>query len=190
MPRKKIEEEKIEEPRKPQLIFCMAAIDAEATIAESLASVKPYADRIIVVEGRFSDWAYDRKPAPFSTDRTREIAESMADTVIHDVTDRPQHEVRDQYLLGEEGDFYFVIDSDEVLEGNFDKEAVLGGPYDSYGMPLKPGEGLVIRLYRHIGERPRHSLGQLLIDGRGRLMEGTHPGFTMQTGFWLRHLKG
>jgi len=174
---------------KPRLYFCIAAYNAEATLEQCIRSVRPYADEIIVVEGRFRN----REGPLHSTDLTLAIADRYACRVI-DGRGLPQNEQRDLYLVGKPGDFYFVIDSDEVLEGEFDRDSVLGGPYDVYGVWIKKPEGgewVTLRLYRHVadqGHRPHHNPGQLLIDGYGKLMDATHDNYVFATKWWLRHL--
>ncbi len=174
-----------------KLIFGVAAYNAEKTLINCLESVRPHADRIIVVDGRFLG---REGPAKNSTDSTRRIARFFGCEVIR-AGDLPQHKQRDLYLRGQPGDFYFIVDSDEVLEGNFDKPALLSGPYNCYALWIRnppgtyPSATMTLRLYRHIGERPSHSEGQILRDGEGRLMDATYPGYTFTDEFWLQHLK-
>ncbi len=188
------EKEKPVEESRPQLIFCIAAYNAEKTLAKTLESIKPYADKIVVVDGRFLG---REGSEPGSTDATLSIAEGFGCQIIKSA-ELPQYRQRDCYLVGKTGDMYFIVDSDEVLQGSFDKEALLNGVYDCYAIWVKgdyPGcGGLTNRIYRHIegpnGEKPRHSEGQILIDGLGRLMDGSHPGHSMMDSFWLWHSKG
>ena len=182
---------------KPQMVFCIAAYNSAATIAKCLQSVKPYADRIVVVEGRFADNRAGVGPLR-SSDETIEIAKELDAEVIEAPAGMTQPRVRDSYLVGKPGDWYFVIDSDEVLTGDFPKAAIMAGKPISYQIVIRgplswsPYPVPTIRAYRHIGERPTHNPGQLLIDGEGHLMDATHPdGFGgILEGCWLEHLKG
>lgn len=174
-----------------ELIFCIAAYNADKTLPYTLRSIEPYADRIIIVDGRFQGREGSTKN---STDSTRKAALAFGCEYIR-AGDLPQHRQRDLYLRGWPGDFYFIIDSDEVLEGHFDKDGILTGPYNCYAVWIRnppgyyPSATLTMRIYRHIGERPSHSEGQILCDGYGRLMDGSYAGATMTDSFWLQHLK-
>jgi len=163
------------------------------TLPKCLDSIKPYADRIVVVEGRFGKhWRTGPQfSTPHSVDDTVQIARNYGCEIIlaHDL---PQHLQRDLYLVGEEGDVYFVIDADQVLEGEFDKNEVLNSDVNVWGVwnhdhGGKPELWLWIR--RHVGAHPRHNVGQLLIDGYGRLMDGTYPKYRLVEKFWLHHLR-
>jgi len=167
------------------------------TLPQCLESIKPYADRIVVVEGRFSKhWRTGPEfNTPHSTDDTVAVAEKYGCEIILSA-DLPQHLQRDLYLVGQEGDVYFVIDADQVLEGEFDKDEILSSDVNVWGVwnhghsdkpDGKPELWLWIR--RHIGEKPHHNVGQLLIDGYGRLMDGTYPSYSLVEKFWLRHLR-
>lgn len=181
----------------PELIACVTAYNSERTLAECLSSLKPIADRIVVVEGRYDSF-YKAIPDTGlrSVDRTVDIAQSFDAKVIV-APGQPQPQQRDLYLSGEPGDWYFVVDSDEVLEGIFPREAIMAGKPSAYQIEIRgpaswsPYPVPTIRIYRHIGEKPHHNPGQLLIDGEGHLMDGTHPdGFGgVLEGCWLRHIK-
>ncbi len=196
MARKRINED-AEEPNpsvhRPQLIVGMVAYNGARAIRQALQSVKGVADRVVVVEGKFEG----REGHVRSTDETAQIAEDVGAEVIQPHTPSVQPEQRDKYLVGQPGDVYLVIDSDEALRGEFPKDKVLNGKAASYQIQIRgpaswsPYPINTIRVYRHIGEKPHHNPGQLLIDGEGRLMDGTHPnGFGgVLEGCWLEHLK-
>ena len=175
----------------PRLIFGVATYNSEKTLPKCLESISPHADRIIVVDGRFRG---REGVTVCSTDHTRIIAIHSGCEVIR-AGGLPQHEQRDLYLLGRQGDFYFVVDSDEVLEGKFDKQAILNGPHNCYALWIRNPQGIypsatmTLRVYRHIGEKPSHNEGQLLKDGYGQLMDATYQGYTFTDDFWLQHLK-
>lgn len=114
------------------VIFCYAVYNEERALRQSLESVKPYADRIVVVEGRYAQFAGTNH----STDATVEIALEYVDEVIRS-SGLPQHLQRDLYLRGREGDFYFIIDGDEILRGRFPKEQILAGPWDVYAVEVR-----------------------------------------------------
>ncbi len=176
--------------REPQLIFCYAVLNAADTLKTSLESIKPYADRIVLVEGRFKG----RDGPPHSTDDTIAIAQEYEAEIVN-CQDLPQDKQRDKYLDGKPDDFYFILDGDEALEGDFQKSEVLSARFNCYALWIRnqpgtyPSATMTLRLYRHIGTRPHHNPGQLLIDGHGKLMDGSYPEATHIDTFWLRHLK-
>lgn len=176
---------------KSRLIFGVATYNSEKTLPKCLNSIKPHADRIIVVDGRFRGRS---GLTVGSWDHTRQIALLEGCEVIQS-GGLPQHKQRDLYLLGRPGDFYFIIDSDEFFEGRFDKEAILSARHNCYALWIRnplgfyPSATMTLRIYRHIGQKPSHNEGQLLKDGYGQLMDATYPGYTFTDDFWLQHLK-
>jgi len=181
------------ETHRPQLIVGIAAYNWAEKLEKAIGSVKGVADKIVVVEGKFSDspGAYVR-----SVDKTADIARDLGAELIQPHIPLPQPQQRDLYLIGEPGDVYLVLDSDEVLQGVFPKQDILKGTPSCYAVwiegPLhwSPRPQLTLRVYRHISGTPHHNPGQILVDGEGRLMDGTHPGFGGILGTCkLQHLK-
>jgi len=171
-----------------KLFFCIAAYNEEKTLPYCLESIKPHADEIVLVEGRFLGNPVE---SPHSTDDTVKIAEAYGCRVIQ-AEDLIQNEQRDLYLVGEPDDFYFYIDADEVLMGDFNKEEVLSGSCDVYAVWIKSPilhDQITLRIYRHVGEQPHHNVGQLLIDGFGVLMDANYGKGAIAEKFWLHHLK-
>lgn len=208
LPKKKISPE-VEEPspsiHQPRLIFCIAAYEAAGTIGRTIESVKPYADEVVVVEGRFkyvpgySKAEHPREAPTRSTDSTAELARSLGATVIQPPEPLLQPKQRDLYLRGRPGDVYWVIDADMILEGIVNKEEMLNGPDNVWGVwRYERAEDYrtsgVLQFWpwirRHVGEQVMHSIGQLQIDGFGRLMDATYPGYRAVpiNEFWLRHI--
>jgi hypothetical protein len=152
-----------------------------------MESVRKHADRVIVVEVRFQGV----KGPLHSTDDTIDIAKEYTDEVYL-ADGLPQHKQRDLYLKGGVGDFYFIIDGDEVLRGCFPKEEILMGPWDVYAVEVhRRGyrTQLCLRVFRH-KKGIRHNIGQCpLIDDRGRLMDGSNYQVQRPRWFWLEHLK-
>ena len=195
MPREKRVKLQPEDPEthRPQLIAGIVAYNRAEKLRKTIESIRRVADRVVVVEGRFADspGAYVR-----SVDGTADAAKDLGGEVIQPHVPLPQPRQRDLYLVGEPGDAYLVLDSDEVLEGNFPKQDILNGSKSCFAMWIEgpvhwsPHPQLTLRVYRHIGASPHHSAGQLLVDGDGRLMDGTHPGYGgILEGCRLRHLK-
>ena len=176
----------------PQLIVCIAAYNRAGSLRQAIASVQLVADRVVVVEGRFID---KRGDSIRSIDGTAEVAREMGAEVIQPQAAKSQPEQRDLYLLGKPNDWYLILDSDETLQGTFPKQDVLASHMSSYQLVIKgppswsPYPVPTIRLYRHIGEKPHHNPGQLLVDGFGRLQDATHPdGFGgILEACWIEH---
>lgn len=175
------------------LIFCYAVYNAEQTFRRSLESVKRFADRIVVVEGRFLENPHGGSTRN-STDKTVKIAREFTDEVIIS-GDLPQHEQRDLYLLESKGgDYFFIIDADEVLREMTQetKEDILSGNCVVHGVWIFRGgkpEQLCVRIFRQGFYTLHHCSGQCpLIDGKGRLMDGANYDVKVETSFWLDHI--
>jgi hypothetical protein len=163
-----------------------------AYLPRCIASIRPYADRIIVVEGLFAaHWrSGDAYSALHSSDGTVAVAEALGCEVL--VSDGlPQHRQRDLYLIGKEGDVYFSIDADMTLEGVLDKQELLYGDGCVWSVwvhdPDDNRQISPIWVSRHIGAQPHHTMGNLRVDGYGRLMDGTYPNHRILTECYLKH---
>jgi glycosyltransferase involved in cell wall biosynthesis len=166
-------------------------VGGKELIKHSLESIKDHADRIIVVEGRFAENPHGGL-TPNSTDRTVEIAREFTDEV-YQFSDRKQSFARDAYLLGKPGDFYFVIDADEILEGQLDKDAILSGTNDVIAVrvrdyPMPYGPQLCLRVFRHVPGIHHLEGSTLLLDHLNQIMDGAHRPTIIAKDFWLRHL--
>lgn len=96
-----------------KLYACMIAYNEEALIEPCVASLVGKCDDIIVVDGRMDEFPGD---SVVSTDRTAEICRDYGAIVIQRDTVWPdEYAARNAYLQGEVGDWYFIIDADEVL---------------------------------------------------------------------------
>lgn len=181
-----------------KLIFCYAVYNCGKTLRKSLESVKPYADRIIIVEGRFKNhWRPTREL--HSTDGTIEIARKYADELIL-AGDLVQHKQRDLYLKGGEGDYYFIVDGDEELCTKFNEVSPekaycfkkMLSRSEVWAVPVfRNGrfEQLCLRIFKH---KPgiHHNVGQCpLIDDKGCLMDAANYHVAKAETFWLNHLK-
>jgi len=161
--------------------------NAGRTLETCLESIRPHADLIVAVEGRFCDFHVPRS-TPHSTDGTVEILKRYADKIIF-AEDRPQREMRDLYLVGHRGDYYFVIDGDEELQGDFSKSEIGEAPV--WAVPLREpfrSDQLCLRIFQHV-PGIHHGPGQLPVTGRGTVMDGAHFPVQVAQSFWLRHLK-
>ena len=112
------------------IVACYVAWNEENQMAESLRSVKAYVDRFVVIDSVFDSNPID---ATHSTDRTREICESVCYpvplTYIESDRKLSEEDARNRYLdeLAED-DWVFVIDGDEVMYGDHSEvEALFDG---------------------------------------------------------------
>jgi hypothetical protein len=177
--------------KRRKLIFCISAYNMAYHLRKCVESIKPYADRIIVVEGRFGEhWRSGANFAtPHSVDGTAEVAQQLGCEVIrsHDLV---QHQQRDLYLKGVEGDVYFVIDADMTLEGTLGKQGILYGDGNVWSVQCVDPDGhtaSVLCVNRHLNGGCSHSVGGIRLDGAGRLMDGTYPNHKKLMGCWLQH---
>ena len=100
---------------------CYIVFNAEQTLEESLNSIVPYVEKVVIIDGAFRDYPHK---FPYSTDQTKEIAVKVcgekliwidcgAKAWIGQVTKR------NEYLKHVPiGEWFIVIDADEVLKGN------------------------------------------------------------------------
>ena len=96
----------------PELIAGIIAYNEEHLLPQCLDSIKDKVDRIVLVEGRIAAFPGDEI---HSQDRTLEIAREYDCEIV--TTDRAwadEAEMRSQYLVGNEGDWYIFIDADEA----------------------------------------------------------------------------
>jgi hypothetical protein len=157
-----------------------------------IASIKLYADRIIVVEGLFGHhWRTGPDfENPYSSDGTFEAAQELGCEVTHS-HGLWQCEQRDLYLKGKEGDVYFLIDADMTLEGSLDKNEMLHGGGNVWACWVEDPDGnrqiSPIWASRHIGAKVHHAPGNIRVDGYGKLMDASYPGGRVLTTCYLKH---
>ncbi len=164
------------------IIACINAYQDEEFIADAIKSVAGQVGRIIVVDGAYEGFPL-YKGEPYSTDRTVEIAEDLGcDVVETRKVWKDQVTKRNAYLLGEEGDWYFQIDSDERLHGKLEP-----GNEDAYKIfcQLKSHQIPMIRMFRHhpgLLHLGAHNI--LTIDGKILRSEE----IDILPGCWVEHL--
>lgn len=121
-------------------------------IEKTLQSVKGKVDKIVVVDGAYADFPHD---VPYSTDGTLDIAKKYADVLIECPNQKAWHDEmvkRSAYLIGNEGDWYLMIDADELFEG--DLEPLRTSKESDYFLPFTyeedyGREGKQYRLFKH-----------------------------------------
>ena len=131
-----------------RVIGCVSVFNEVLMLADVLAALKPHVDMTVVADGPYRAFPHHR---PASDDGTLDIAHELADVLITKA--RPwidQVEKRNSYLIGSEGDWYFVIDGDEIVEGELDREKLTGehGHMVMLEQPDIPDRP-VFRLFRH-----------------------------------------
>jgi len=128
------------------IIACINAYQDERFIKNAIISVLDKVDRIIVVDGVYEGFElYNFKP--YSTDRTVIIAENLGCEIIETRWGwKDQVEKRNAYLVGGDGDWYFMIDADERLHGELKP-----GEEDSYRIQCQFRKSLIplLRLFKH-----------------------------------------
>lgn len=99
-----------------RIIWCMNVYQSKEMLEKSIPALpRVSSDLLIVVDGAYQKWPHT---VPWSTDGTVEYAKEFADIVVE--VKRPwrtEWEKRNSYLMGGEGDWYVVVDSDEVWRG-------------------------------------------------------------------------
>jgi len=154
-----------------KLYGCMIAYNEESLIGGALRSLENKVDEIIVVDGRIDEFpGY----GSISTDTTADIAQEYGARVIQDYDPYPTEQaMRSQYLVGEPGDWYFVLDADEVLMTKLPaldtltapvyriREEFLGGGPTIYPMRFFKHRGVM--QYKHIHDG-LHSDGVCITD--------------------------
>lgn len=135
-------------------IGCVIAYNEAPFLAGCLESLCGDVDRLIVVEGRIGDFPGDSYT---SDDATLAIARQYTDEVITPDSRawETEQQMRSQYLRGRDGDWYCILDADEVLISPLPRIDTL--TENVYRIRLSmmgcdaSGDRQIRRLYRHTG---------------------------------------
>lgn len=113
----------------PEIIACVITYNDEQMLPGCLQQIQDKVSRIIVVDGAFATFPL-HQGIPSSMDATEEIARCYgAEWIPCGPTPwATEMEKRSAYLLGEDGDWYVHVDTDERLAGNL-PELVDGNHY-------------------------------------------------------------
>lgn len=136
------------------IIGCMSVYNEETQIATAINSLS-WCDKVCVVDGSYKGFPEQG----LSTDNTLTIAEDMGCEIALAPVGISQVEKRNLYLIGKRGDYYVVLDADEVWHGKL-KESELA---DTAYCVRHIGEHALpptIRVFRH-GVKYKHVHNQL-----------------------------
>jgi len=135
-----------------KLYGCMIAYNEESLIGGALRSLQNKVDEIIVVDGRIEEFpGY----GAISTDATADIAQEYGARVIQiDAPYPTEQAMRSQYLVGVPGDWYFVLDADEVLMTKLPDTNTLTEPAYRIREEFLGGGPTIhpMRLFKHRGQ--------------------------------------
>lgn len=102
---------------------CYIVYNNEKTIGQSLESVLPHVEKVVIVDGAFETYPHK---VPWSTDNTKGIAEKLCGSKLIWVgCEKPwtQIEKRNQYLKHiPNGEHFIITDSDDVLKGDVETD--------------------------------------------------------------------
>jgi hypothetical protein len=153
----------------PELIACIIAYNEEQLLPQCLTSIVNKVDRIILVEGRIATFPGNEVK---STDRTIEIACDYGCEVI--MQSKPyinEAAMRSQYLVGNPGDWYLMIDADEKCMTDLPNIGDFPTGINAYAINVKmigsPTQVFRPRLFRHIGDMEYREIHDALFsDGK------------------------
>jgi hypothetical protein len=169
------------------IIGCLIFYNEEQFLSDWYESLAPHVDKIIAIDGQINGMPGDQA---YSTDRSHQIlgARSKVDNFATNVVWPDEQTKRSAYLVGAPGDWYVVVDADELLVNGdelYDEiDSLEGTPHDfaqirviGYGADRLAG-----RVFRHqVGLKYMHRhfwLGigdEVLWEGRtGPILDGPY----------------
>jgi len=158
------------------IIGCMSVFNEAAQIETAIKSLS-WCDKIVVVDGSYKGFPEQG----ISKDRTMWIADKLGCHIILAQAGLTQVQKRNMYLIGRPGDYYVVLDGDEVWHGEI-------GDLEARAYRVKhAGSGWIpptIRIFRH-GARYKKAHNQLYI-GKERIDEPLSP---LMKGVHIEHRK-
>jgi len=131
------------------IVACVIAFNEGKLLPACLDSLEMKVDRVVVVDGAFAQYEHT---VPSSTDGTQVIAECYgAEWVDAPRAWADEVEKRNASLIGNPGDWYFVIDADERLQG----ELPVAEPGRYYAMMINTWNGAQswgVRMFQETGD--------------------------------------
>ena len=136
------------------IIGCLIFYNEEQFLSDWYKNLSPHVDRIVAIDGRFEDYP---GVAVYSTDGSYAILGDKPDvTSICPAMAWPSQQLkRTAYLVGAPGDWYVVVDADEMLENGSslrDEIDSLEGTPHEFAQIKVVGHGadrLAGRVFRH-----------------------------------------
>lgn len=151
-----------------RLIACVNQFEDASFLEQSLPAIRSTVDLLVVVDGRYADYPGDH---PGSRDGSLDIARHYGAHVIEPVNGLPwasEIEKRNAYLsVGDPGDYYFVVDADEIVVGHIDRDIMT--THDDWLVDL-----IRIRKEQPLRQDLRQPIHRLFKHRAGIRYHGTH----------------
>ena len=145
------------------VIGIVPSYNDRTTIEACITSLLPVTNRIVAVDGRFSDFPGE---TDYSTDGTIEYLEGQGVEVIR-AAGLQEVEKRNCYLVGQVGDWYLHLDADEEWTGALEiPDADMGIVKLCRARPIHYMDR--VRLFRHVEGLHYEKKHYWLHDGEGR----------------------
>ena len=101
---------------------CINGYNEIFLLESCLQKIRSKVDHITFVDGAYKEFPHK---IPWSNDGTLDIAKELCDEVIECTEPWPDEIIkRNQYLTGAPGDWYFVLDCDEMFVGDIRESAL------------------------------------------------------------------
>ena len=161
------------------IVGLMSVYNEGQFIRGAIKNLREYADRVIVVDGAYADFPIINDSHK-STDQTLAVAREEGAEIIEAGNNpwKDQQTKRNQYLIGNVGDWYLMLDADERFFGQLpiprqNDDAFRIAVHMAYMTPPT----YYIRFFRHQPGIHYWGAHNLLFDGRLQLIdERTAPG--------------
>ena len=136
---------------------CVNAYQDADALRATLPALAAIVDRLVLVDGAYKDFPRFDSTTWSSTDATREIARDHGALLVEATPGIDEPAKRTRYFVGEPGDWYLVVDADELACGAIDKSFLPLSDVDDYWVafadedaPWQVDRGRrVFRLHRH-----------------------------------------
>jgi hypothetical protein len=159
------------------LNLVLVTYDDMPLIEKCISSVIDYVDGIIAVDGIFKDFPHNNGEPGYSTDGTLKYLSSLdKEVALIVMPDLEEVEKRNQYLIGQEGDWYLHLDADEWVE-NPEVLSELPDTDVLFCPMLREGDGALHyypRVFKHVEGLHYEGLHYHLVDGSSSLYADIH----------------
>ncbi len=155
------------------LLLVMVTYNDIGLIEKCVESVIDYVDGIVAVDGIFKDFPHNDGEPGYSTDGTLHYLSSLEKEVaLMILPGMSEVDKRSQYLIGQPGDIYLHLDTDEWVE-NPEVLRVLPDADVMFCPMMRIGDGVLHyypRVFRHQEGLHYEGLHYRLVDGSGRFI--------------------